>query len=270
MVLIGLGTAGTGIVNRFSSIHKKICITESDFPSKCMKEEDFEECCPKFKKKLSFKEDECWFVVCGGSKCSSASLALLETIKHKKINIIYICPDPNLSGSTIMRRHKVVYNVLQEYTRSGLFNTMCLISNRETLKSIGDQSIMDMYSNLNAIISNTIETIEWFKSEESVMGSLHETKSISKIYTVSIGNFSEDEENLLFLLDNTTETWYIYSVSKENLEKNKDLIPIIRNRVIADEEKNINSSFAIYSSEHKQSYFYSIKFTHYIQSMEAK
>jgi hypothetical protein len=270
MVLIGLGSAGTGIVNSFSGVHTKICITESDFPSKCKKEEDFEEHCPKFKKQLSFKQDECWFVLCGASKCSSATLRLLETIKKKKINIIYVCPDPDLSGPTLMRRHKVVYNVLQEYTRSGLINKMCIISNREVLKVIGNQSIMDMYQNINSTIANTIETVEWFKSEDPVMGSLHEPKEISRIYTVSIGNFNKNEENLLFLLDNPTETCYIYSISKENLENNKDLIPLIRSRVLADEEKEINSSFAIYSSQHKQSFFYSIKLTHYVQPMEIK
>jgi len=270
MVLIGLGSAGAGIIEKFSDAYKKVSIVESDFPSKCKTEEDFENYCPKFKKRLSFKENECWFVVCGGSKCSSASLALLESIKHKKINVIYICPDSDLSGTTIMRRHKVVYNVLQEYTRSGLINSMCLISNRETLKSIGNQSIMDMYSNLNTTIANTFETIEWFKSESPVMGSLHEPKIISRIYTVSIGDFKQNEENMLFPLDNITETWYIYSISKQNLENNKDLIPLIRSRVLADEEKDISSSFAIYSSQHKQSFFYSVKLTHYIQSMEIK
>ena len=127
-----------------------------------------------------------------------------------------------------------------------------------------------MYSNLNTTIANTFETVEWFKSESPVMGSLHEPKIISRIYTVSIGDFKQNEENMLFPLDNITETWYIYSISKQNLENNKDLIPLIRSRVLADEEKDISSSFAIYSSQHKQSFFYSVKLTHYIQSMEKK
>ena len=270
MVLIGLGSAGSGIVNSFSDVHTKICIKESDFPSKCKTEEDFERFCPRFKKQLTFKQDECWFVVCGASKCSSATLRLLESLKNKKTNIIYVCPDPDLSGPTLMRRHKIVYNVLQEYTRSGLINKMCIVSNREIIKVIGEQSILDMYQNINRTIANTIETIEWFKTEDPVMGSLHKPKEISRIYTVSIGNFNKNEENMLFLLDNPTETCYIYSISKENLENNKDLIPLIRSRVLADEEKEINSSFAIYSSQHKQSFFYSIKLTHYIQPMEIK
>ena len=75
---------------------------------------------------------------------------------------------------------------------------------------------------------------------------------------------------MLFSLDNPTETWYIYSISKQELENNKDLIPLIKNRVLADEQKQISSSFAVFSSQHKQSYFYSVKKTHYIQPLETK
>ena len=100
------------------------------------------------------------------------------------------------------------------------------------------------------------------------MGSLHQHKEISRIYTVSMGNMKNSDENMLFLLDNPTESWYIYSISKQELENNQNLIPLIRSRVIDDESRNINSSFAIYPSEHEQSYFYSIKLTHYIQPVE--
>jgi hypothetical protein len=267
MVLIGLGTAGSEIVNCFSDSHEKIIITSKDFPN-CKTEEEFEEKCPKFRNLTKKIKDECWFFVCGGSKCASATLRILETIKNKKINLVYICPDSDLSGPTVMKRHKVIYNVLQQYTRSGLIHSMCIISNKQVLRVIGDQPINKLYNSINTMVANTIETIMWFRTQEPVMGSLHEQKQISRIYTVSIGNIKNNEENLLFLLDNPTETWYIYSISKHQLENNKDLIPLIRSRVIEDEENEINSSFTIYPSEHKQSYFYSLKYTHFIQPME--
>mgnify|MGYP003132794608 CR=1 FL=1 len=264
MVLIGLGSAGVGIVSNFSDSHTKVTITSKDFDN-CHSEESYENNCPTFDLPIS---DEYWFFVCGGSKCSSATLRILETIKDKKINLVYVCPDHDLSGPTVMKRHRVVYNVLQEYTRSGLLNSMCIISNKKILSMIGNQSISKMYNNINTTVANAIETIMWFKAQEPVMGSLHQQKEISRIYTVSMGNMKDNEENMLFLLDNPTETWYIYSISKQELENNQNLIPLIRSRVIDDESRNINSSFAIYPSEHEQSYFYSIKLTHYIQPVE--
>ena len=61
------------------------------------------------------------------------------------------------------------------------------------------------------------------------------------------------------------EACYNYSVSKNQLEKNKDLLKIIKEKIENDDKNNITSSFVVYTSEHNQSFFYSLKFTHYIQ-----
>jgi hypothetical protein len=48
------------------------------------------------------------------------------------------------------------------------------------------------------------------------------------------------------------------------------LLNQIKSKVINDEENNITSSFTIYSSDHDQSFFYSLKLTHFIQEIEKK
>ena len=73
---------------------------------------------------------------------------------------------------------------------------------------------------------------------------------------------------MLYALDNITEASYLYSVSKNQLEKDKDMLNKIKDKIIKDEKNNIISSFAIYPSEHNQSFFYSVKFTHFIQTNE--
>ena len=123
---------------------------------------------------------------------------------------------------------------------------------------------------INKQVANTIESLEWFKTQEPTIGSIHTEKEISRICTVSVGNFKKNEEKVLFSLDNITETCYIYSISKQQLEKNKDLLKLIKSRVIDEENNQITSSFAIYPSEHKQSFFYSLKLTHVIQTLEEK
>ena len=265
MVLIGIGNAGLNLINSFSSHHTKISITTDDFPKHCKKTEDFEEHCPDFSDRLQFDDEECWVAMCGAGKVAGCSLRVLETIKHKNINIIYIYPDTTLCNSIQIKRNKVLYNILQQYTRSGLFSRMYLFSNKDVLNVIGDQTLTDLYSNMNRLIANSIETIEWLKMQQPIMGSDHETKEISRMCSVSVGDFKKNEEKLLFLLDNITETSYLYSVSKNQLENNKDLLKIIKERIMKDEEKNITSSFSVYSSEHNQSFFYSLKLTHHIQ-----
>jgi hypothetical protein len=270
MVIIGLGTAGCGVANEFSTTHKKILITQDDFPKNCRAEEDFETKCPNFfrGKNSRFKNskfNECWFFLCGGSMCSSATLRILEQIKDTKINVGYIFPDLQWASPQVTRRHKVVFNVLQEYARSGLLNSMSIFSNKQILNIVGQQPITTMYSTINKQIANTVESILWFKKQPPVLGGNHVTNSISRINTVSIGNIEKNEENLMFLLDNPTETCYIYSISKKRLETDKKLLNIIKKKITSDEQNNIVSSFAIYSSDHKQSFYYSLKHTHHIQ-----
>ena len=137
------------------------------------------------------------------------------------------------------------------------------IYNEQNVKIRATNTVANM---INKQIAHTVETIEWFRSQEPVIGSLHEPKDIARISTVSTGILKKNEEKMMFFLDNITETGYIYSISKQQLESNKDLLKLIKSRIIDDENNKINSSFAIYPSEHKQSFFYSLKFTHHIQN----
>ena len=270
MVIIGLGTAGCGVTSHFSSAYDKVMIRQSDFPKSCKKEEDFETKCPNFfrGKNSRFKNlefEECWFFLCGGSLCSSATLRILENIKDKKINVGYIFPDLEWASPQVVKRHKVVFSVLQEYARSGLIHSMSIFSNTDILSIVGEQSITTMYDTINKQIANVVETLNWFKSQTPILGGSHQPKEISRINTVSIGDFKKNKESLMFSLDNCTETSYIYSISKQRLESDKKLLNVIKKRIQDDEEQNIVSSFAIFSSEHKQSFFYSLKYTHHIQ-----
>ncbi len=268
MVVIGIGQAGCNIISHFSKGHKKIKIDIEKFPSTCKKTEDFEAKCPSLKKELNFRANECWVFLCGAGKVAGATLRILEKIRNKKINIVYISPDPDMSTPIQLKRHRVVYNVLQEYTRSGLLNSMNIISNRSALNTIGEGPISSVYNLANQTIANIVETIEFFKTETPVLGSLAKTKEISRIRTFGIGFLEKNQEKMLFPLDNTTEISYIYSISKEELEERSDLLSIIKQKVVNDRSNNIISSFSIFSSLYDKSFYYSIKCTHYIQKEE--
>ena len=265
MVVIGIGSAGCNIASCFSKGHKKILFDASKFPSTCKTVEDYEKKCPSFKKELSFKQNECWVFLCGAGKVAGASLRILEKIKNKKINIVYICPDPLLATPIEIKRNKVAFNILQEYARSGLLNSIYLASNKEMFDIMGQGPISSIYENANKSLANIVETVEYFKNTKPVLGSLAEPKEISRIRTFGIGVVEKNEEKLLFPLDNLTETSYIYSVSQDELDQQNDLLYDIKEKISKDKNNNILSSFSIFSSIHEQSFFYSIKSTHYIQ-----
>jgi len=265
MVVIGIGQAGCNVVSCFSKGHKKILFSADKFPSTCKKVEDYEDRCPVFKKELSFRAKECWVFVSGAGKVSGATLRILEKIKNKKINVVYLFPDPLLATPIQLKRNKVAYNVLQQYARSGMLNALYLASNREMLSIVGEGPISSVYENANRTLASIVETIEYFNNEEPVLGSIAKPKEISKIRTFGMGSLEENEEKLIFPLDNIKETGYMYSINQEELGEQNDILSLITDRIALDKEKEILSSFAVFSSPHERSFYYSIKSTHFIQ-----
>ena len=94
---------------------------------------------------------------------------------------------------------------------------------------------------------------------------MHSPKEISRISTIGYAKFEEDEEKLYFPLDNVTETCYINIVSDEDMKNNKDLLNQIKQKIIEDKENNVLSSFVVFKSDHDGSFYYAIRFTHYLQ-----
>jgi len=98
------------------------------------------------------------------------------------------------------------------------------------------------------------------------MGSHHEPKNISRIRTVSYGNFEEKEKKLYFPLDNMTETCYINIVSNEDMKQNKGILNSFKEKASKDREKNLLSSFVVFNSDYEKSFYYAIHFTHFLQT----
>jgi len=265
MVLIGLGNAGCQIVKKFSDSHKKITIDAGSELTECSSPELYEQEAHKAKHLLEFEEDECYFFVCGAGKVSGATLALLEIIKHKKINLVYIYPEEIMLSPMQQKLNKVAFNVLQEYARSGLLNSMYLMCN-ETISTILPYiTIENIFEHTNDAIVNVFENLIFYLDQKPILGSHHDPKEISRIRTIEYGEFQGNKKNLYFPLDNVTETCYINIVSDEDMKNNKDLLNQIKQKIIEDKENNVLSSFVVFKSDYEGSFYYAIRFTHYLQ-----
>jgi hypothetical protein len=264
-VLIGLGNAGCSIVNKFSDVHKKITIDAGSELPEFSSPEDYEQKLTNYKHLLEFDEDECYFFVCGAGKVSAASLRLLELIQDKKINLVYIYPEEVMLSTTQKKLNRIAFNVFQQYARSGLLKSMYLMCNETISDFLPSLSIENFYQGLNEAIVNVFENVIFYLDQEPILGSHHEPKDISRIRTVSYGEFDKNEKKLYFPLDNMTETSYINVVSDEDMKGNKSILNSLKEKVIKDRENNLLSSFVVFSSEYEKSFYYAIHFTHYLQ-----
>ena len=67
--------------------------------------------------------------VCGAGRTANATLAILQYLQGKKIDIFYIQPDVDLLMGINKLQEKAIFGVLQEYARSGVFNSFTAFSN---------------------------------------------------------------------------------------------------------------------------------------------
>ena len=263
MVIIGLGSAGTNIANKFKKWPQYDVVLPSIEAYETVEEQ--EENTPDFSDLLRGTEGEVWFIVCGMSIKAASSLRILEHIKHCKIKILYIQPDLELASEMSRKKERVVYKVLQEYTRSGLFDSMYIISNPRMSEIVGYGSIVNYYENMNNAISSVIHYYNIYRNTDPVFGQAHKTKEISRIRTFGIYDLEKNEEKLFFPLDNTTETCYIYNITKDELENNHELLPKIKGKAKERVSDEVITSFSIFSTDFEESFCHVVAYTHFIQ-----
>jgi len=127
----------------------------------------------------------------------------------------------------------------------------------------GTGTALKYYDKVNYFIYSTIQNLMYCRHIKPDFGRLHEKKEISRISTIGTGTF-EDEEKLLFSLDNVTETCYIINIEEEDLDNDPEVIPRCQKLVRENKEKDRNTSFAIWRSS-EENHYYSVHYTHFIQ-----
>ena len=142
---------------------------------------------------------------------------------------------------------------------------MYIVSNEEICSFIPYYSLDDMYDHINYAIVNVFESLIYYLNEKPVFGAHHEPKEISRIRTVEYGEFKKNKKNMYFSLDNITETCYINIVNDEDMKNNKELLGLLKNKIRDDNENDLISSFVVFRSEYESSFYYAIKFTHFLQ-----
>jgi len=273
MNILGLGKGGCAIADLFSQYPEyKVFKADSGLKGKncfnipaCKTIEEYEENLLEFKP-LSKLKGETLFIMCGGGNISGAALRLLEQIKHTSIMILYIRPDPNLISAEIAVKDRAIFGILQEFTRSGLFKKMLLISNPQVENLLGGLSIMEYYDSLNKVIVSTIHMVNYLLTAKDVFGKMSAERDVDRISTVGILNVEDGTENYLYNLASARQKVFLYAVKQEDLTTNKELIKLIqqqtRNSYSGTE---LDISYKITTTNYESNFVYIISNTNIIQ-----
>ena len=257
--IVGLGNAASAIAGMFSDIpqYKVFCLNSSieknskfNYKLKSFdKPEEYEDNIPDLTKFFNNLTDNVQFFIVGGSFSSNYALGVLQQIKGKKIDIIYIQPDTELLTGYPVLVENVTFGVLQEYARSGLFNSITIFSNLDIENSLGDISIKTYYESINNFIFSTVHHLNYFLHSEPEIGQVSRPAEINRIRAIAGLNMKNLQEKWFFELDIQRELCYYLAINTERLETEGGLHKKIVD-MLKEKPKNAfrKISYAIYET----------------------
>jgi len=269
---VGLGNAGCSIAKAFSKFPEYETYgidTDKDADITIKKRdshEEYDQHFPSLKRKLKFMNREVLVVVAGSGQISGGILRLLEQLKNNEVRVLYIQPDLELGSEIQKTQERIVRNVLQEYARSGMIESLWLLDNQQVEKSVGDVPIMGYYDVLNQAIVNTIHMINVFKNSDPVIGNFVVPSHLSRIATVGILDIEKEEEKWFYDLTNPRDVVYYYGINEEELREDGTLFKKIKNYVKSRVASGVNVSYGVFQTTYEQKYCYCIKYTSMVQS----
>jgi len=200
---------------------------------------------------------------------SGASLSLLEKIKDKtQISIMYIVPkDASISGDKKLQNN-LLFNVFQEYARSGLFKRVYLLDNQNISDIMGSVPIMKYWDTLNGLITSTYHMINVFEHTQPVLTTITKRINTARISTIGLLDVENNEEKMFFSLDIPREKNYYYGVPNKQLEEDENLMKNIQNNVkTIKEHDKMKTTYSVYSTEYDKLFAYCEKSSTLIQKL---
>jgi hypothetical protein len=205
-------------------------------------------------------------VILGGDDLSIAcTLRVLENYKDCSIRIFYIKPNYKFLSDTQKTVDKIVYNVLQEYTRSNRFQSMYIFEYENIIKTIGKVPLTQVQSKIGETICSTIHMVNFLDHNEPVMSNYQETPVTYCINSIGIMDFDNAEEKKFYELDNVREKRYYYCINEKQLDTDGDLFDLINKQIDSKIEENTSIMYGVYPTQFEQNYCYVVYKSPYIQ-----
>jgi len=275
-IIVGVGGVGCNIAAMFEQYnHYKVLKIDHTRPDIVLdldlgikpQPEEYENSIPDTKKLLSGMSGRALFVVCGASLVSGAILRIMERfhLKGIKISVLYVKPETEILSKIKVLQERVVFNVLQQYARSGLLEMMYLVKNEDLDPLIEDASILNYHTNINKLIVSNFHMINVYSHITPVTSTFSKPHETLRICTFGILNVETGEEKEFFPLDEPREKRYYYAIAKKRLSTEKELHRKIMNQVKEKVGEDLGVSYGIYSTDYEYDFGYVLSFSQKIQ-----
>ena len=278
--VIGLGEFGCGIAEEFSEYPEyRVYKIGTNLPHKGNLVVDVQETIKDYEDNVdigeisiylrSIKEgDEVLFVLSGGEAISGMALPVLEQLQGSKLNILYICPDRDMSSQVQKRDDRIVFNVLQQYARSGLFERLYLMDRSIIEEMIGEVSIKEYEKKINNFVAYVVAMINYFNHTDPVLSKLPVPPDLCRIATFGVSSLAENAPvKYTYPLKGVQDFHYYYGLPAAQVEEDAGLMRQIKQQTKTFASESLNVSFSIHSTTFQDPMVLCVAYTKEIQEL---
>ena len=200
---------------------------------------------------------------------SGASLKILQKIHTKtKIRVMYVLPQrDDLAGEKLLQNN-LLFNVFQEYARSGLLDRVFLVDNSKLSDIIGPVAIMKFWDSINNLIATTYHMLNVFQNTQAIMTTQTKRINTARVSTFGLLDSENNQEKMFFDLDIPREKSYYYGVPKKQLEEDPNLMEVIRKNLKCNvEHEKMKTTYSVHSTDYNELIAYCEKSSTLIQQL---
>ena len=275
MNIMGLGKVGCNIANQFAEYpqYKVFKVDRNLEGTRCLKLPDLSD--PELYEELDIKsgnflkglKGSVFFVLSGASIVSGVTLRLLQKIHDKgvPIRILYIEPELELLSEKKQLQERVVRNVLQQYTISGLLEKMYLVQNQALDGILGEVPILKYYETINSFLVSLVHMLNVFTNTESITDTFSEPSETARICTFGVCDPDGKNERLLYPIQEVREINYFFGVPESILETQGSLYRNIVDMVKSKITSRLRASYGIYKTSYEEVLTYGVYYSSQIQ-----
>ena len=210
-------------------------------------------------------DEEVYFIVCGSGKISACSLWILQQLKHRKINILYIKPDVDKLDNKSRLRNRAHFHILQEYTRSGVFEKMFIFDNNMVSDIVGKSSILNFYPKINRLVATSIHWLNIYMNTDPVFDTFREKYISSRIGTIGVIDLEQYQVMDCYGIKNANQIEYFFGINRIRIENDEELFDKLNNMASSESEQK-SISFGVYTTDLEEGFSFALKTSSEIQS----
>jgi hypothetical protein len=194
-----------------------------------------------------------YMFVLGSETVSGAALRVLEKISTENTSIHYIQPDMTLVSESDVLRHNVVFGVLQEYARSGVFKEIILIDNKNLEMYCQGLTMKNHFEKISELSAGVFHWLNIFKNTKPVIKGTTFSE-VSRITTFGMVNPDNLLEKMFYNLEGPTEKHYYFGISSKKIESETGLLRKLKDLVKDKETEYSKVTFSVYSTEQEEDF----------------